>query len=68
MVNAPVATTELYEHAMLKYEASGRESIPVVVSLHEEDFKAKVGSSVRILPDLYVQFLCLAIRSQKEEI
>ena len=37
MLNAPVATTELYEHAMLKYEASGQESILVVVSLQEED-------------------------------
>jgi hypothetical protein len=37
MANVPVATTELYEHAMLKYEASGQESIHVVISLQEED-------------------------------
>jgi hypothetical protein len=37
MANAPVATTELYEHAMLNYEVIGQESIPVVVSLQEEE-------------------------------
>jgi len=39
----------------------------VVVSLQEEDFRSKVRSSVRILLDLYVHFLCLAIRSQTED-
>ena len=37
MANAPVATAELYKHAMLKYEASGQESIHVVLSLQEAD-------------------------------
>jgi hypothetical protein len=37
MANTPVATTGLYEHAMLKYEVIGQESIPLVVSLQEED-------------------------------
>ena len=37
MANVPVATTEFYEYAMLKYEVIGQESIPVVLSLQEED-------------------------------
>jgi len=56
MVNAPVATTDLYEHAMLKYEASGRESVPSAGGLQGEG-----RSSMRILLDLYVNFYVLLL-------
>jgi len=67
MANAPVATTELYEHAMLNIRGKWTGINTLGCCPSGGRLRAKVRSSVRILLDLYVHFLCLDIRSHIED-